>query len=374
MNLKHIYWFAHYNLTCPSTRYRGIIPLNHLSQIYGVGYDFVFPERSLKGIAKFFRIYLSSLFFRKSNSMIVVQKVCSNGIYANLLKLLIVLRPNCTQYDLDDAEYYRSGTQSLHFFLRHCKTISVGSAALKAYCLQFNPNVSILTSPVSKHGVVKKRKRNNKLHIGWVGDFGNGKIISRAFSQKTSLFELLFPALRNVKHQVKVILIGVTRESDIAMVKDYFKDIPNVALEIPTDLNWQDDRWLYNEISRFDIGISAISNHPFNQSKSAFKVKQYLSVGVPVAASNVGENKRFTINSKNGFLCEKSEDFLRAIDCISEMADSDYNQMCENAIENRQIYSVENYCKMLMAFYSKQINLKKMVYTTGQKIMKSVTK
>ena len=39
-------------------------------------------------------------------------------------------------------------------------------------------------------------------------------------------------------------------------------------------------------------------NHPFNQAKSAFKAKQYLSCGIPVIASDVGENRKFVLNNK----------------------------------------------------------------------------
>ena len=45
-NIKHIYWFAPYNLNYPSTRYRGVLPLKYLSE-NNVTNDFVFPERSI---------------------------------------------------------------------------------------------------------------------------------------------------------------------------------------------------------------------------------------------------------------------------------------------------------------------------------------
>ena len=347
MKIKHIYWFASFNLNCPSTRYRGQIPLKHLSQNNGIESDFVYPERSINGILKFLRTYLSALLFRKSNSLIIIQKVCSNRLYANALKLLIFFQPKNTQYDLDDAEYLRQDTKSLHFFLRKCKTISVGSTDLKEYCLQFNSNVFVLTSPVKIHNI-RKRKRNEKIHIGWVGDFGNGNETSKEFSHKTSLFNILFPELRKMNKQIKLILLGVKKENDIPEISKYFNDTSNIELEIPTNLNWQNDDWLYAEIAKFDIGVSPMTNHPFNRSKSAFKAKQYLSVGVPTIASDVGENKRFVLHNKNGFVCKESKDFLIAIQRVAEMNDKEYFEMSKNALIRKEEYSVEKYCYTLI--------------------------
>jgi len=150
---QHIYWFAPYNLTCPSTRYRGKYPLKWLKQHKAVTYDFVTPDRSLKGLFYFLKIYLAALLFRKKGSLIVIQKVCSLRWYSKALKFLVTVRNQATLYDIDDAEYYRQPTATLHFFLKKCQRIQVGSKALQTYCLQYNNNVHIATSPVIEHDV-----------------------------------------------------------------------------------------------------------------------------------------------------------------------------------------------------------------------------
>ncbi len=346
-SIQFIYWFAPYNLNCPSTRYRGKYPLEHLFQHYGIRSEFVFPDRSIMGMLLFTRIYLSALLFRKPNSLIVIQKVCSNRLYANALKILIRLQPKSTQYDLDDAEYLRQDKKTLVFFLKNCQSITVGSQALKNYCLQFNTNVSILTSPVKDHKVLKS-KRNNVVHVGWVGDLGNGDGISKEFSHKTSMFSILFPHLRKVKIPMKLTLIGVKNEADIPEIIKYFEKSPNISLEIDKNMNWQEDDWLYPKIATFDIGVSPMTDHPFNQCKSAFKTKQYLSVGVPVLASDVGENKKFAFDNKNGFLCKTGIDFLNAINRIANMDDIEYFKMSKNALSLKRNYSIDNYCRLLL--------------------------
>ncbi len=345
---QHIYWFAAYNLDSPSTRYRGKYPLDYFSRELGISFDFFMPERSVFGLLKFLRIYLLALFFRKNRSLIVIQKVCSNGFYANSLKLLLFFRPQNTLYDLDDAEYLRQGTRSLHHFLRKCKRVSVGSESLKQYCRVFNANVFILSSPVIEHGVVKQKRNDGCLHIGWVGDLGNGNPVSQGFSYKKSMFDLFFPEILQYPYPLKLSLFGVKNEADIPEIKAFFQDSPHIELCIPAHLNWKDDLWLYDKIAQFDIGISPMVDHPFNQAKSAFKSKQYLSVGVPTLASDVGENSRFVLDQVNGLLCRGKGGFINAIHTIEKMDDAAYAEMSRQARAHRKDYSIPDFCTRLL--------------------------
>ena len=346
-DIKHIYWFAPYNLTCPSTRYRGKIPLDYLKKEIGITYDFVFPNWSVYSVIRFLSLVFKIIFFCKKTDLIVIQKVCSNRVYANLLKLIVMVRKGKVLYDLDDAEYLRQPTKTLHFFLKHCTYIQVGSEALKAYCLSFNQNVKIATSPVYQH-CFRKTKRNDKLHIGWVGDVGNGKLISRAFSHKHSLTSILFPIIKQLPFPVKLSIIGIKEVTDIPEFKAYFADVPQVELNLPADMNWETDAWLYDEIKAFDIGVAPLVKHPFNEAKSAFKSKQYLSCGVPTIASDVGENRNFIFDGENGFLAKTSSDFAKGILEIANMDDRTYSKYVVNAQKGFPSFSIATYCKRLL--------------------------
>lgn len=346
-HFQYIYWFAAYNLDCPSTRYRGKIPLEYLEANSNIKSQFVFPDRSLNGVLLFLKVFISALLFRKKNSLIVIQKVCSNGVYANALKILVFFQSKNTRYDLDDAEYLRRDDATLIHFASRCESIIVGSESLKSYCLQYNRNISILTSPIKDHKVFKS-KRNSIPNIGWVGDLGKGDRVSQNFSHRTSLFEILFPQLKLIDSNIILTLIGVKDQTVAAEILNYFNTNPKITVNILKDLNWKSDDWVYDQIANFDIGVSPMTDHPFNQSKSAFKSKQYLSVGVPVVCSDVGENKNFTLTGQNGFLCLNSSDFLDAINLISAMSDEEYFEMSRNAMHTKTKFSMENYCSRLI--------------------------
>lgn len=347
MNTQHIYWFAHYGLSCPSTRYRGLYPLNFLAEHHDISYDFVYPERKGSAFLKFLWLYFSILFFRKKDSLIVIQKVCSNGFYANALKLLVWIRNTDTIYDLDDAEQYRQPTSTLHHFLKACSRITTGSTFLHEYAAQFNKNVDILTSPVVSHGF-EKSQRNHRLHIGWVGDFGAGEHQQRLFSHRNSMFQILFPAIRQLDFPITLSIIGVKNPLDVPRIKEYFADCHHVHLNIPENLSWEEDTWVYEEIARFDVAVSPLVDHPFTQAKSAFKAKQCLSVGVPVIASDVGENHVFVHHGKNGLLCSGSVEFEEAFAMINNLSLDKYWQMSIAALSGKPTYSLGNYCGLLL--------------------------
>ncbi len=351
MNTRHIYWFAPYNLRCPSTKYRGKYPVEYFKNELNISCDFVYPEKSFKAFSKFAYMVLSILFFRKKHSLIVIQKICTNRIYAKSLKLLIKLSPKKSLYDIDDAEYIRHPKSTLEFFLKNCESISVGSTELYKYAKGFNKSVFIQTSPIIDHSIQKK-KRNQFVNVGWVGDLGNGNKTSKEFSHKTSLFKLLFPELKKLNFPIKLSLIGVKNKKDIPEIKNYFKEYKNIEIDIPTDLDWEKDEWVYDLISKFDMGVSPMVNHLFNKSKSAFKAKQYLSCGVPTIACDVGDNKFFVKHNLNGFIITKTLTYAEAITKITTMTDEQYSQFSQNSIDSKNNYSMKNYCQNILNHFN----------------------
>jgi len=197
MTPQHLYWFAPYNLTCPSTRYRGKLPLEYLNEHHGTSYDFFYPQSSWKAYLQLFWLVLKMRFWGPKNAVIVVQKICTNRRYARFLRWLVMQGWHPTWYDLDDAEQYRQPTESLHYFLTHCDCITVGSHALADYARSFNTHVYLNTSPVPLQPV-RMRKKGNPFTIGWVGDTGDGNAVSQAFAHRKSLLELLLPALEQL--------------------------------------------------------------------------------------------------------------------------------------------------------------------------------
>lgn len=328
--IKHIYWFAYYNLNSPSVRYRAKYPLDFAREELGVSSRLVVPGYSPKRLWNFTRGYISAMMFPKKNSIIIIQRVRSNFLYSNLLKLLVITRRPITIYDLDDADYLEFDPGTIHFFARNCRHISAGSPEIANYLKQFNKNVFHMTSPTPDHGVVKK-ERNRVFSVGWVGGFGGG--------HKDSLISYLFPALKELTFECSLTIIGITKESDKNAVLNYFRDHDNIHILIPGTIDWHDERELQKMIMQFDVGIATLLNHPVQLAKSGIKAKQYMNNGIPVICNDLPENNKVVVDCYNGFVCNSVSEFTTRLTDFKEMTDDQYWKFSQNARDSTRNFN-----------------------------------
>ena len=342
VKIKHIYWFAYYNLDEASVRYRAKYALKHLNSEYNITYSIIYPGYSFKSIFKFVTVFFSALLFRKSNSLIVFQKIYTQGIYATALKLLLRARHSYTLYDIDDAEYLRRPDKTIHHFMENCSACSVGSRALLDYVKKINPQTFLLNSPVIDHGIIKQELEEN-FTIGWVGYYG---------AHKQSLLSLFFPAINRIGFPVTLRLLGAETESEVNEVQDYFKGKPNVLIDMPLNLDWQNELSIYSLIKTFDIGVSPLLDTEFNRCKSAFKLKQCLSCGIPMLGSSVGENRWFLLDGYNGYVCDTPDAYYSRIVELKADSDGRYNQLSLNAKQSFSSFSIDHFCLELIKHYA----------------------
>ncbi|MFZ6052005.1 glycosyltransferase [Halocola ammonii] len=214
---------------------------------------------------------------------------------------------------------------------------------MKNHFHQFNSNIFKLTSPVLDHRKRTIEKSSSVLHLGWVGDFGVNKGPLSAYCHKRSFTELLLPALKASSYPLKLTILGIRNPMDAEEIRSALKDRENIELEFPGNIDWINEDEVYERISALDVGLSPLLNHDFNKAKSAFKVKQYLSCGVPVLASPVGENCLFVTPCENGFFCNNSNDFCEGIERFHTMDSELYGKYSMNALRTKEEYSVKQF-------------------------------
>lgn len=320
--IKHIYWFAYYNLDSPSVRYRAQYPLDFANESLDISSTLVIPGYSPKKLLKFIKTYLSILFSPKKDALIFIQRVRSNLLYSNLLKLLVIIKKKSTVYDLDDADYLEHNPRTIHFFGKHCQCISAGSHEIAQYFKKFNPNVIHTTSPTPDYGIVKQ-KRNSVFTIGWIGGFEWG--------HKDSLYHFLFPAIRLLSFECRLIMVGVPSEADRKAILEYFKGYEHISICIPDHINWKNEKEIQQLITQFDVGIATLRNHPVQLAKSGIKAKQYMNNGVPVICNDLPENKNVVQHGINGFICNSAKEFSTRLTEFKNMTDQEYWTYSKNA-------------------------------------------
>jgi len=332
-NIEFIYWFAYYNLDSPSVRYRAKYPLDFFRNCKGIESYLIIPGYSLSRIFLFLKAYFSALFFRRKNSLIVIQRVQSHFIYSTLLKLLIKIRNKDTVYDLDDADYLEVDPDTIYYFAKNCEKISSGSKQIGEHLSRFNNQIVFTSSPIVDLNILKKRK-NSIFTIGWIGIFKE---------HRESMTEIVFPALKELTFQLKLIIIGVVRTEDNEFIKTYFNDCSNIELEIPSGTDWNDEKNIQNRIASFDIGIATLTNTEMQISKSGIKAKQYLNNGIPVLSTNLPENNNVVIDCVNGYFCSSPEDFKKRIIEFYDMNETDYLCFSKRARESVCNFDHNNY-------------------------------
>lgn len=332
--IKFIYWFAYYNLDSPSVRYRAKYPLDFFKAKYSINSYLVIPGYKFDQIALFLKAYIAALLFRKNDSLIVIQRVQSNFIYSTLLKLLVKVQTENTIYDLDDSDYLYAESAHLLYFVRNCDKISSGSEEICKYLFKYNSNIFHVTSPIIDLNIRKARK-NKDFVVGWIGGF-EGR-------HKEGLINLLFPALLELNFDFKLVILGIMDLTDIDLINEYFKNHFNIKIEIPTNINWNDELYLQNEIVKFDIGIATLIEDEIQLSKSGIKAKQYMNNGVPVLSTNLLENNRYVIDGYNGFYCDTSPAFKKRILQFFEMKEIEYLTFSKNAANSIVHFDHEKY-------------------------------
>ena len=250
-------------------------------------------------------------------------------------------RQKHTLYDIDDAEHTRHPVKTIHHFMRRCWACSAGSESLVQYIRQFNSNVFFLSSPVIDHGLTKSELENT-FTVGWIGYYG---------AHRQSLTELFFPALCHIDFPLKLILLGVATESEQQEIRSYFKNNENISVKTPLHLKWLHEHSIYEIIKTFDIGISPLVDTEFNRAKSAFKLKQCLSCGVPVLGSSVGENKAFLKDGLNGYFCDNPNDYLQRLIEIKYSRPDCYSKLSINAKASFPAFSIDNYCSTFIRIF-----------------------
>lgn len=139
------------------------------------------------------------------------------------------------------------------------------------------------------------------------------EVRQRTFKKKVILVWVATP--RNMEHLERI--IPILDEAAMELFYKYSKQLVlkvvcSIPLKLSTDiLEVENIKWsrraAIETMIDAHIGIMPLLDNTFTKGKGAFKLIQYLSIGLPVLASNVGYNKEVVIN-KCGYLVNDSSD------------------------------------------------------------------
>lgn len=211
-------------------------------------------------------------------------------------------------YEIEDTifeinEFWRRGRlheTALRYQARMCRNMMRYAAEviaeneyLAAEARKHHSRVSLLTAPINTDIFVPlpsqaaRESLRRGTTIGWIGSPGT-----------SYLLKTIAPALAAVcqRHpDVSVKIVGAA--SDFVL--------PGVRTE---QCDWDAGRERA-DLQSFDIGLMPLDDAPFNRGRLGYKMIQYMAVGIPVVASDIGLNKTVIRNGENGFLAGSNEEW-----------------------------------------------------------------
>lgn len=342
--MKKLLIFPKYNAMGPSSRYR---IYNYLQLYEKAGVDFeVYPlledwylknlwsKKSKAAIYyKIIKAYLKRLF-----RILAVKKNSIVYIGAELFPYLpfgieryLKLRNIPYIVEFDDAIFHHYDRTSNFLVkkllgrktekvIKNASAVIGGCQYLCDYARQWNSNVIEIPTSIDKRKYLINREDSHPPVIGWIGSPATARYLDL----------IVNPLLKLSKEfSFSVHLIGCD-----ASITQKFKSIPHKIIQ------WTDATEV-QELSKFSIGIMPLEDTPFARGKCAFKLVQYMAMGIPTVSTPLQSNINISKGNNNLFASNEEEWYESIKEILSNSVY--YNEV---GIKNREIaykhYTIQN--------------------------------
>ena len=218
---------------------------------------------------------------------------------ATVVRLLRVLGQPFV-IDLDDAIFHTYDQhpsplvrkllgRKIDVIFNRATTVVVGNEYLAGRARRAGARRVVIVPTSVDHRAYAERKpsAHDKLTFGWIGSPATQHYLQTI---ATELEELCYSL------QVRLRLIGVERHGFT---------YPDVVLS-----NWSEDTEL-EELAACDIGLAPLFDGPWERGKCGLKAIQYMAVGIPVLAADVGVLPTIVRHGETGFVYRDGAEFTR---------------------------------------------------------------
>jgi glycosyltransferase involved in cell wall biosynthesis len=201
-------------------------------------------------------------------------------------------------FDVDDAVWVHRRGDFARRLARLCDHVICGNCFLAEEFSRWNPNISILPTPVDVHRFCPRGTQNDaeQLIIGWMGLSSN---LVSLYQIEKALGELLrrYPAttLRIVSGEAP-----------------QFRSLPGDQVEY---IRWTPENEA-RTMQEMTIGIMPLEDTVSSRGKCSYKMLLYMACGIPVVVSPVGMNVEVLEKGEVGFGASTECEWVEHLDTL----------------------------------------------------------
>ena len=234
----------------------------------------------LPGVAQSFR-YDLSFFQREFLSTLVTWEPLTKG-------------PRV--FDVDDAIWVHRGGGFARKLARLCDHVICGNRFLAEEFSRWNPNVSVLPTPVdtSRFQPRSGSANGNRSIVGWMG-------LSSGYCN----FRGVERALAEVLRRHPDAILRIVSDSPLQ-----FQDLPHHQVQY---VHWTVENHV-SLMQEMTIGIMPLDDTVVSRGKCSFKMLQYMACGLPVVVSPVGMNTEVLGQGEVGFGAANEPEWVSSLD------------------------------------------------------------
>lgn len=207
--------------------------------------------------------------------------------------------------DFDDAVFHRYDRHrwrwvrwalgdKLARLMRGAASVVAGSHYLADYAREAGVGtVELVPTAVDLDHYPLREARPAGRRIGWIGT----PMTARQY------LPLVLPALRRLARE---------REYTLVVIGGGDIELPGLRVE---HHDWSADTEA-GLLGTLDVGIMPLGDDLWERGKCGYKLIQYMACGVPLVASDVGENPYIVHQGEHGFLARSEADWVQALACL----------------------------------------------------------
>ena len=258
--------------------------------------------RKVFGVIKgFYRRFLFLFKLHSFDGIYIHLNVCPIGPY--IFEWIYLKLSKKAIYDIDDMVFQLTTSKQnkfasflkskyRYFFLmkksNYCITCT---PELDRIAKQYNVNTIDISSTINTDTYLPINKYTNdkKMILGWTGSHST---VPYLYLLKDVLLTL------SKKYQFKLLVMG-TSEFNI-------KGVDSECIEWSSDME-------ISILQRMDIGLYPLPDNEWIKGKSGLKALQYMAIGLPVVASNLGCNNRVIKHDYSGLLVDSKDEWIASL-------------------------------------------------------------